>query len=527
MQKIILAVVLLFLASTGWAAEVNKVPYFQNCSALNTAEFSLLSKYLESTEDGSKVSQLCFKLSNKEFIYTTDFNVFYCTFEPQAKCREYDEGRQYRNIGVVREFAGPNGKRFVLLSSGLLSHGISSEEYEVFFLKPRAPDGIPFVIQDLVGASRNYSESGQASLCEKGDLNTRVADERNQILGYSIQNEGTADVRLEFKTVTEDCDTGKKTTQMHAYGYNKTGFVDASPNSATKPAAPRLSSPHGLAVDSKGNAYVIHSDAGTILKIAPNGNLSTFAGGNKGFMDGVGTSAMLNRPLNLAIDASDNLYVSDIGNRAIRKITPSGEVSTIARDIEAEVIAVDSKGNIIAACEDNTVRRIRPDGVVMTLARGGNVRVSHFVSIDSVGNAYFSMVDKILKVTPIGVVTEFFSIGDSRDRFAESISDERTTGKPVDINGIAFGKGDILYFSDSFGIFKKVLGESVKLVTGFKRKGFTDGQLDVAEFNYLENVIVDRAGNLYVLDGGNEAIRKVSPDGKVTTVAARRKPSKK
>jgi uncharacterized protein (TIGR03437 family) len=92
-----------------------------------------------------------------------------------------------------------------------------------------------------------------------------------------------------------------------------------------------LTSPTGLAFDSQGNLYV--SEASRIRKISPSGQVSVFAGTNQpGFADGTGTNALFSTPCAIAFDSHGNLIVADRSNNRIRKITPTGEVSTIAGD---------------------------------------------------------------------------------------------------------------------------------------------------------------------------------------------------
>jgi sugar lactone lactonase YvrE len=104
------------------------------------------------------------------------------------------------------------------------------------------------------------------------------------------------------------------------------GTVSTYPNpSAT------FQKPYGVAVDASGNVFISEYDNQLIRKITPAGNISVFAGsGSAGATNGMGTAASFNHPAGLATDASGNLWVADMGNNLIRKITPSGLVSTYA-----------------------------------------------------------------------------------------------------------------------------------------------------------------------------------------------------
>lgn len=153
-------------------------------------------------------------------------------------------------------------------------------------------------------------------------------------------------------------------------------------------AQSRFSDPFGVAVDAVGNVYVADGgDSNRIRKIDQAGTVSTFAGGREGFANGAASAAAFHTPSALAIDRNGNLYVADTGNHAIRKITPTGDVTTLAGNGKPGFadgsgagatfngpvgIAVDDAGIVyVADTYNDRIRRIAADGSVSTLAGNG------------------------------------------------------------------------------------------------------------------------------------------------------------
>jgi len=151
--------------------------------------------------------------------------------------------------------------------------------------------------------------------------------------------------------------------------------------------AARFYGPQAVAPNSGGQLYVADSANNTIRKITPGGTVSTFAGvaGVSNSFDGNGASAQFFHPEGIATDAGGNVYIADTWNHTIRKITPGGAVTTLAglagnfgaadgtnskaRFNRPTGIAVDSATNIFVADSLNhTIRKITPSGSVSTIA---------------------------------------------------------------------------------------------------------------------------------------------------------------
>jgi hypothetical protein len=198
-----------------------------------------------------------------------------------------------------------------------------------------------------------------------------------------------------------------------------------------------FNSPVGVAADRKGNVYVADYGNDLIRKVAPNGAVTTLAGaaGVAGNTDGIGGNASFSLPYGIATDGAGNVFVTQISSHTIRKITPAGVVTTLAGKagvtghedgIGADArfyfphgVATDAVGNVyVADYGNNTIRKITPSGVVTTIAGkagesaeydgiGGAARFSEpmAVATDAKGSVFVLEADNIREVTPTGAVT--------------------------------------------------------------------------------------------------------------------------
>lgn len=284
-----------------------------------------------------------------------------------------------------------------------------------------------------------------------------------------------------------------------------------------------FSNPMGMAVDAAGNVYVTDRTNNLIRKITPSGTVSTLAGsGTSGYVDGQGTAAKFNSPTSIAVDAAGNFYVADEGNQRIRKITPGGYVSTYAGNgtqgytdgaaASAKFnnpygVAVDPSGNVFVADLGNyAVRKITPSGVVSTFATGFNTVLA--VATNSGGYVYaadagYNIINEIAPDGTETVRAGSYTTG-STDGQGTSAAFNHPAGLTVD------GSGNI-YVGDQVNnkIRKIDYLRNVSTLSGTGSAGSANGIGSSASFHYPIGVAADGQGNIYVADYANNLIRKI------------------
>lgn len=328
-------------------------------------------------------------------------------------------------------------------------------------------------------------------------------------------------------------------------GTNGTGGSSGVTDSA---ASALFSSPADVAVDVAGNLYVADYWNNRIQKVTAMGVISTLAGtGNAGAINGIGKLASFNRPSGVAVDGSGNIFVADAGNNLVRKITPDGTVSTLAGTVAAvdtsntvtsqplfsspSGVAVDASGNVyVADAGNNRICVISPSGVTRTLAGKGSAGSDDGpgssatfnnpsgVAVDISGNVYVAdlLNNVIRKVGPDGTTSTIAGNGDigSKDGIDTAVRFYFPSSLAVDASGNVYVTDDIN------NLIRKIAPDgTVTTLAGSGRAGAQNGTGIMASFNDPSGITVDAFDNLYVADANNNLIRKITSGGVVSTVA--------
>jgi len=291
--------------------------------------------------------------------------------------------------------------------------------------------------------------------------------------------------------------------------------------------------PSGLAIDAQGNIYVADAGNNLIRKINPAGAVTTYAGtGAQGSTDGPAASATFNDPQGVAVDPAGNMYIADALNKLIRKISPTGAVTTLAGggtkgtdgtgtaagfDVPTGV-AVDINGTIYVA-DNYLVRKITSAGVVSTLAGTGVAgsdnglgTAASFnqligIAVDLNGNIYVADHGNnlIRKITRTGVVTTL--AGSGSPGATDGVGTAASFSAPV---AVATDAAGYVYVSDSNHLIRAIAPNgTTATLAGTGAGGDTDGGKDVATFSIPYGLAVG-SGNLFIGDTFNNSIRRLT-----------------
>jgi trimeric autotransporter adhesin len=326
-----------------------------------------------------------------------------------------------------------------------------------------------------------------------------------------------------------------------------------------KATSAQLYLPTGIIVDSTGDLLIADYVNRRVRKVKTDGVISTVAGiGTQGFGGDGGQAnlAQLYLPTSVALDTTGNLFIADSSNSRIRKVTPGGMISTVAGDgnqgfggdggqassakLHSPVgVAVDKTGNLfIADFVNQRVRKVATDGVISTVAGNGtqgfsgdggpatSAQLNHpwGVTVDSAGSLFIADLinHRVRKVNSDGTIRTIAGIGmpgfSGDGGKATSAQLEYPVAVAVD------GAGN-LFIADSGNhrVRKVTSGGTISTVAGNGNAGFTgdDGPATSAGLYGPTDVAVDAAGNLYITDHQNNRIRRVTPNGVISTFAGR------
>ena len=329
------------------------------------------------------------------------------------------------------------------------------------------------------------------------------------------------------------CHSGNHFPSVSTYaGSGAMGFADGKAMEAN------FANPTGVAVDNEGNVYVADSHNNLIRKVTPDGIVSTFAGsGRVNAADGRGTEASFSYPYGLATDEKGNLFVADTHHNLIRKISPDGVVTTVAgnkpdnKEMEKDSslrfdnpvsVAVDKDENIfVVDCYNDKIKKITPRGIITTFAGSGmpghsdgiGTKASFYlpggVTVDSSGNVFVADTynNMIRKITPDGVVTTL--AGQNTRGFVDEKGSSAAFSHP---QGIAIDKNGNLFVADVYNnrIRKITPNGNVTTIAGSGARGYKNGRNTIATFNGPYGIAVSRDGSIYVADFQNNKVRKIT-----------------
>ena len=314
-------------------------------------------------------------------------------------------------------------------------------------------------------------------------------------LAGRLRAAGHLGILLALLTVSRGNLTAQAQISYEPYTFNTlAGAIAGSANGNGTSA--RFNQPTGMAVNGAGDVIVADRGNHTIRKVTPAGDVTTVAGvaGSPGLVDGAVGVARFNAPGAVALDNAGNIYVADTGNHNIRMITPAGQVSTFAGPTTPGSPAyLDGTGN---AARFNT-----PSGIAVDSS--GNVYVA-----DTVNNA-------IRRITPAAVVSTYVNAPTSLP-----------FNRP---EGLTIGGANLFVADTNNHVIRRVTIAPSPTITTVAGLGGSAGATDAptganARFRNPQALTIDSANNLYVADTLNHTVRKIANAsaatvGPVTTLA--------
>jgi trimeric autotransporter adhesin len=321
--------------------------------------------------------------------------------------------------------------------------------------------------------------------------------------------------------------------------------------------AASLNFPGGVAVDAAGNVYIADTDNNRIRKVVTSGTISTVAGnGIQGYAgdNGPATSASLDVPGGITVDAAGDMLIADTYSEHIRKVIPAGTITTVAGNgayryagdggpatnaalNHPNDIAVDNSGDVlIADLLNERVREVSNNGTIATVAGNGIAGFSGdnglatsaslfypgWLAIDGSGNLYIADEAnyRVRKVNPAGTITTVAGNGVYGYSGDNGPATSASMSEPA---GLAVDAGGNLYIADIYNhVVRKVdTSGTITTIAGNGTEGHSGdgGPATSASFESPVGLAVDASGNLFISDEGYPVVRKVTTGGIIWTVA--------
>ncbi len=313
-----------------------------------------------------------------------------------------------------------------------------------------------------------------------------------------------------------------------------------------------------VATDASGNFYIADTDNCIIVKVGADGIANVVAGnGLLGVSgdNGLAVNAALDLPTSLAVDANGNIYIGEYGGR-IRKVTPDGIIRTIAGTgvngfsgdtrpaLQAQIgqpygMVFDSAGNLyFAELDNNRVRRITPSGIISTVAGNGTLGYSGDggqataaqlanptrLAIDASNNIYIvDNTNHVVRKLANGIISTFAGFFPAdKGNPAEDVAATSAALLPL---AVAVDRSGIVYIADYFttGVRRVDGSGKIRTIAGSRSAGFSgDGGPALSatfNFNLYPGLAVDSTNALLVGDNQNGRVRRITADQRINTVA--------
>ena len=350
--------------------------------------------------------------------------------------------------------------------------------------------------------------------------------------------EGSRYVHDGEEYILEEVDGRWRTHELEDFAPRRKILGGAEARDGTLAVDADLFRPRDVAVDAGGNVYVLSEVPSRVYKIDRSGIITTLAGtGEKGFGGdgGPATEALFNSPSSVAVDTNGNVYVADTGNHRIRKIDAAGIITTLAGTgedghsgvggpaIEAQLflptaVAVDANGNVFISSAFD-VMKVDAAGIITTLAGNGEIGPSgdggpaidaglYFVggvAADANGNVYLAERYQVRKIDAAGIITTLAGTGEGgREGDGGPATEALLIAEDLAVDAagnvyIIGGRGNNVRKIDVSGTITTIPGSYF--------------------YALFDGVAVDAEGSVYVADADNLLVRKIDSSGTTTTLA--------